>query len=214
MNNELDTLEKLLSFAFAMSENMIGLTKGNYDEKTFVKKTYEYLQKYTVDRNEQKTIKQALKRLEAIDNSNPSEALKEIKTLRGFNQVELNNDENVNKSLNIIEQALLKAQFLEEEYNNLMEDKDNLESELFKITAPKQYLKWEDLEFNELEFKVEQKKDFKVKLNGTEYGLEIDITFGIKEALIFDINANCLYAVFHERHKQFFNDLHLERVEE
>lgn len=32
--------------------------------------------------------------------------LEEIKTLRGFNQVELNNDENVNKSLNIIEKEL------------------------------------------------------------------------------------------------------------
>jgi hypothetical protein len=56
------------------------------------------------------TIFNALKRLEAIDNANPSEALEEIKTLRGFNQVELNNDENVNKSLNTIQQALLKAQ--------------------------------------------------------------------------------------------------------
>ena len=36
--------------------------------------------------------------------------LEEIKTLRGFNQVELNNDENVKKSLDIIEQALIKAE--------------------------------------------------------------------------------------------------------
>ena len=93
-----------------------------------------------------------------------------------------------------------------EEYDEFMKQE--------KAQEPKQYLKWEDLEFDELEFKVEQKKDFKVKLNGTEYGLEICITFGIKEVLIFDINVNCLYAVFHERHKQFFNDLHLERVEE
>lgn len=63
MSREQEIVEKLLSFAFAMSENMIGLGKGNYDEKTFIKKTYEYLQKYTVDRNEQKTIKQALQRL-------------------------------------------------------------------------------------------------------------------------------------------------------
>lgn len=63
MTKEQEVVEKLLSFAFAMSGNMIGLTKGNYDEKTFVKKTYEYLQKYTIDRNEQKIIKQALQRL-------------------------------------------------------------------------------------------------------------------------------------------------------
>ena len=67
MNKELETLEKLMSFAFVMSENMIGLTKGNYDETTFIKKTYEYLQKYTVDRNEQKTIKQALQRLDIYE---------------------------------------------------------------------------------------------------------------------------------------------------
>lgn len=67
MNKELETLEKLISFAFVMSENMVGLTKGNYDENTFIKKTYEYLQKYTVDRNEQKTIKQALQRLDIYE---------------------------------------------------------------------------------------------------------------------------------------------------
>lgn len=75
MNKELEILEKLISFAFAMSENMIGLTKGNYDESTFIKKTYEYLQKYTVDRNEQKTIKKSIERLEALDNTETSEAL-------------------------------------------------------------------------------------------------------------------------------------------
>ena len=35
-----------------------------------------------------------------------SKGLKEIKTLRGFNQVELNNDKNINKSLDIIEDEL------------------------------------------------------------------------------------------------------------
>lgn len=69
MSKELEVVEKLLSFAFAMSENMIGLTKGNYDEKTFIKKTYGYLLEYSVDRNEQKAIEQSLERLEAIDNA-------------------------------------------------------------------------------------------------------------------------------------------------
>ena len=39
MTKEQEVIDKLLSFAFAMSENMIGLTKGNYDEKTFIKNT-------------------------------------------------------------------------------------------------------------------------------------------------------------------------------
>lgn len=38
------------------------------------------------------------------------EALEEIKTLRGFNQVELNNDKNINKSLDVIEQAIQELQ--------------------------------------------------------------------------------------------------------
>ncbi len=39
-----------------------------------------------------------------------SKELEEIKTLRGFNQVELNNDKNINKSLDVIEQALQELQ--------------------------------------------------------------------------------------------------------
>ena len=42
-----------------------------------------------------------------------SKALEEIKTLRGFNKVELNNDENINKSLDIIEQALQRLEAIE-----------------------------------------------------------------------------------------------------
>ena len=42
-----------------------------------------------------------------------SKELEEIKTLRGFNRVELNNDENVNKSLDIIEQALHRLESID-----------------------------------------------------------------------------------------------------
>jgi len=76
-----ETLEKLLLFAFVMSENMVGLTKGNYDEDAFVKKTYAYLHKYNVDLNSKLELEKALQRLEAIDNSNPSEALKTLEVL-------------------------------------------------------------------------------------------------------------------------------------
>lgn len=81
MSREQEIVEKLLSFAFAMSENMIGLTKGNYNEKAFIKKTYEYLQKYTIDRNEQKAVRQSLERLEAIDSATSSEALECLECL-------------------------------------------------------------------------------------------------------------------------------------
>lgn len=69
MNKELEALDKLISFAFVMSENMVGLTKGNYDEATFIKKTYEYLHKYNVDLNSKSELEKALQRLEQIDNN-------------------------------------------------------------------------------------------------------------------------------------------------
>ena len=74
----------------------------------------------------------------------------------------------------------------------------------------KKYLKWEDLEWGELRTVI--KKEIKIKINGAEYGLEFSIKFGTKEAIIFD-EQDFMYAVFNECHKQFFNDLRLERVE-
>lgn len=76
---------------------------------------------YHIEENDINIVKQALQRLEAIDNANPSEALKEIGILRGFNKVELKDDKNVNKSLDIIKQALVKAQEQEKENEILKE---------------------------------------------------------------------------------------------
>ena len=144
MNKELETLEKLVSFAFVMSENMIGLTKGNYDYNQFIKKTYDYLHKYNVDAKSQLELENALKHLESIENSNPSEALEDsLKRafdygvqstldgllLRGYNTktmleeqccgntLEKDLDEAKTKitNLNTIKQALLKAQEQEKE---------------------------------------------------------------------------------------------------
>ena len=92
----------------------------------------------------------------------------------------------------------------------LTEDYDLLEQYILKTQEPRHYLKWEDLEWEELKTIV--KKEIKVKLNGVEYGLEFTINYGIKEVVIFD-KKNVLYAVFNECHKQFFNNLHLEVVE-
>ena len=77
----------------------------NYNKEIF----YKY--KCTLET----TVKEALQRLEAIENAKPSEAFEETKLLRGFNVVELKNDKNVNKSLDIIQHALLKAQEQEKE---------------------------------------------------------------------------------------------------
>ena len=50
-----------------------------------------------------------------------SKGLEEIKTLRGFNQVELNNDENINKSLDIIEDKLKTLKIIFEKGLSLAE---------------------------------------------------------------------------------------------
>ena len=121
MTKEQEIVDKLLSFAFAMSENMVGLTKGNYDEKTFIKNTYEYLHKYALGRNEQKTIKQSLERLEAIDNAEPSEILKCLECLYCNPEDYKGNDR--------------------------AKDYETIKNYILKTQEPKQYIKWEDLKF-------------------------------------------------------------------
>lgn len=123
MSKELENLKKLMSFAFVMSENMVGLSKGNYDEKEFIKKTYEYLHKYNVDLESRRELEKALQRLEAIDNANPSEAMKCLHTI-AFN-TEFIAGMNFGNELTTIEQALLEAQDLEKEnakYKNTLKN--------------------------------------------------------------------------------------------
>lgn len=161
-------------------------------------------------------IELKLQRLDSIDNANPSEALECVEDLI-FN---FSVDEYVDRydnNLQVIKQALLKSQeqekenellkeriqFLEKEYNNLMEDKDNLESELFKQSEPKQYLKWEDLEFKENNQRI------KVKLGSNIYTLDFYIgQFG--KTFVLNLQHYCEA----KDNIQFFNDLRLERVEE
>ena len=121
MNKDLETLEKLLSFASVMSENMIGLTKGNYDGNQFIKKTYDYLHKYNVDAKSRLELEITLKRLEAIDNANPSEALEKLGELKYNIQDEIayyykgytcckEAVHTYDEDFKIIENALLKTQ--------------------------------------------------------------------------------------------------------
>jgi len=69
------------------------------------------------------TIEQALERLEAIDNAEPSEALGELEVLKEMLD-DFVKHKVIDKAFTTIKQALLKAQ------------------------EPKQYLKWEDLIFS------------------------------------------------------------------
>lgn len=76
---------------------------------------------------------------------------------------------------------------------------------------PKQYLKWEDLEFEE------NKHNLKCKMNDSLYYIEWFIDgMGFKTVDIYlDVNKDYLeYCIYLQGDKkQFFNDLHLEKVE-
>lgn len=123
-------------------------------------------------------IESALRRLESIDNANPSEALECLMYLKAEFR-------DYPSAFNSIKNALLKAQ------------------------EPKKYLKWEDLEFKE---KAIYKR---VTLNGELYLLKTYRNF----ILCFDIvelektDGTILFHI-NQYNLQFFNDLHLERVEE
>ena len=136
-------------------------------------------------------VNNALLELKAISNSNPSEALGLIKrtceiyadslkqrNLIGYDIIE----KQINEALDTIKQALLKAQ------------------------EPKQYLKWEDLEFS---FKD---KYMKVKLNGNIYTLRYTRN-ALMEFPVAYLEFDNTEITIIDCKKQFFNDLHLERVE-
>lgn len=76
---------------------------------------------------------------------------------------------------------------------------------LLKAQEPEKYLKWEDLDFSE-ELKV-----LRVRMNNNDYILRyaLDI-FGGKCCFLYDSARNHHIDLT----RQFFNDLHLERVEE
>ena len=134
-------------------------------------------------------IKQCLERLESIDNSNPSEALECWKWINAtIPQWVREKDKEHQNVLEPIKQALLKAQ------------------------EPKKYLKWEDLEFKE------ERQEIPVRMGETIYTLVLRKTDGSnKIAKLLSPKRNYMGEwgdIFYEEAKQFFNDLHLERVEE
>lgn len=133
-------------------------------------------------------IEEALNHLEAIDNANPSEAL-----------------ELVDKMANYI---LLDEEYGfidEKEKQAIIKDRGTIKQALLKAQEPKQYLKWEDLEF------TKGLKCQKVKMNDNDYRISYTLDdFGGKCCFLYD-SARNHYIVLN---KQFFNDLHLERVKE
>ena len=133
-----------------------------------------------------------------------SKALELIRTLiDGANEYEKktgNTNPTVYLSKNnllIIEQALLKQQELPEPFKTGVD---------IGVIKPKQYLKWEDLEFNHTPKMID------VKMNGNKYKLVVGYNVAGNNLAILRDGKKEYY--FLECDKQFFNDLHLEMVEE
>jgi hypothetical protein len=83
---------------------------------------------------------------------------------------------------------------------------------LLKSQEPKKYLKWEDLEFGKTTHKL------KAKMNGNLYRIEWYIDGMGSKVVCLDkyiTNDYLIHSVcIKDYNQQFFNDLHLERVEE
>ena len=125
--------------------------------------------------------------LESIDNANPSEALGCLERVKDYLS-------NVYDYKEIIEEV--------------RKDIDNIKQALLKAQEPKQYLKWEDLEFKE----NNEYSYFKVKLGDNVYKAFSYFSYVFNKDTVV-IRANNQFAIT-EDNKQFFNDLRLERVEE
>ena len=138
-------------------------------------------------------------RLESIDNANPSEALECLERID--NTLCLNNIK-----------GKLDFGIDTEEHTDcdsvigMVEDLETIKEALLKAQEPKQYLKWEDLEFNHTPKMID------VKMNGNKYKLVVGYNVAGKNLAILRDGKKEYY--FLECDKQFFNDLRLERVEE
>lgn len=102
-----------------------------------------------------------------------------------------------------IKDALWDDDFHYQRHSKLL---DTIEQALLNAQEPKQYLKWEDLEF------TNEVKEMKVKLGDNTYEIEYYIcnALGLHQPVVI-LKTSDFIAITIE---QFFNDLHLERVEE
>ena len=127
--------------------------------------------------------KKMCNRLESIDNAEPSEALECLEFI-----------------CKILKEKGIDIKWLfKEDYKIIIQS-------LLKAETPKQYLKWEDLEFEHTP------KYIDVKMSGNKYKLVVGYNVAGKNLAILRDGKNEYY--FLEYDKQFFNDLHLDRVEE
>ena len=161
--------------------------------------------------------KKMAQRLEAIDNAEPSEALECLDKIA--KQIELDEDVDfweIRNAHKTVENALIKTEKEHNSVNLLMQELDCKDfAELRKYARcgyeklNKQYLKWEDLEFDE------DGQETLVLLNGKPYILYFYKLSTQNEVTIFSIDMHIVtLSSNYPEDVQFFNDLHLERVEE
>lgn len=129
-------------------------------------------------------VDNALNRLESIDNSNPSEALEILDDFKN----------------GLINKEIGMVMFQQYWFFNQIE---KVKQALLKAQEPKHYLKWEDLEFKEEDQPIE------VLLNGEKYYLSV---CSIHLPEMYVVLGNSDFEIIITK-KQFFNDLHLEVIE-
>lgn len=191
-----------------MSKEYLEALNGLFD-LVHCQDSFEKAQKYF------DIIEEALKRLESIDNANSSEALECLEKL----ELLTCDFEWYKDNINTIKQALIKAEKEHKALDLLMQELDCKDfAELRKYARcgyerlNNKYLKWEDLEFKE------EEQWLKVKMGDNFYRIEwCNDDFGANVVSFYkyitkDYLVYC--ACIKENGKQFFNDLHLERVEE
>lgn len=176
-----------------MSKEYLEALNGLFD-LVHCQDSFEKAQKYF------DIIEEALKRLEAIDNSNPSEALECLERID--NTLCLNNNKG-NLEFGIDTEEHIDC----DNAIDMVEDLETIKQYILKTQKPKNYLKWEDLE------PFEEDKEIFGLLNGNKYTLHTYRDSKHKYVLISlnGINMSTLCDMF-KQDIDFFNDLHLERV--
>jgi hypothetical protein len=95
----------------------------------------------------------------------------------------------------------------DEEFKETLKILENIRNELKAQKTPKKYLTYDDL------VKLEA-KSYKVLLNGSEYEMKLT-QYDYGEEICFSKNGKIvLYRIVFDTITPFFNDLHLELVEE
>lgn len=181
-------------------------------------------------------VREALERLEAIDNVEPSEALEAFGRITLH--TEYDNDSNydglhfeddcnlVDKALERLEQIdnanpsealecleILFSNVLSTTYNreSSLKDFNTVKRYILKGQERKRYLKWKDLDFGYGRTKV-----LKVRMNDTVYKIFYRFFDNTDEVQLLSEDEKSVYFIFVGKFKdnvQLFNDLHLEVVD-